>query len=85
MKVANIYITDKTGRKGWNTSVTYGYHQGEQRNLSRHLANIKAGAAGCSTFDPATARLVIEVDGVEIDSDPAAGPSDDELLSELLG
>ena len=55
---AHVYITDKSGKRFWNTSVTYGYHDGEVRNLERHLANIKAGK-GPNTIDAETARVVV--------------------------
>jgi hypothetical protein len=73
-----IYITDKTGRKMWNTSVTYGYHEGELKNQRRRLDRIRAGRF--PAIDTATVRMVMEMDGVEM----GAGPqTDEDLLADL--
>jgi hypothetical protein len=80
---AHLYVTDKTGRKGWRTTCTFGYHEGERRNLERHIRGIQCrdpAYVGLG-FDVETVRLVIEVDG----STPDTGPiSDDDLLSQLM-
>jgi hypothetical protein len=77
-----IFITDKTGQRFWNTNVAAGFAQGERKNLSRHLAMIKSrhpSYAKCG-IDAETARLVEEPDA----NDTAPDMSDEELLAELL-
>lgn len=81
-----IYVTDKTGRQGWRTTVGIGFHAGELANVGRSLALVKAGKV--RGMDAASARLVCEVDGVEIDPatlQPRAEftHSDADLLAEL--
>jgi hypothetical protein len=73
-----IYITDKTGKKFWNTSVAAGYAQGERNNLKRHLAAIKSGHRAYTKcgVDAASAALVEECDD-------ALDISDDDLLAAL--
>lgn len=77
----NIYITDKTGKKFWNTSVSAAWSSGERRNLTKHLDAIKSNHpsyAKCN-IDAETARIVEESD--RFDLPPI---TDDQLLSELL-
>ena len=54
-----IYITDKTGRKFWNTNVSACYSNGERKNLKRHMRNIKSGS-------PAYARIGIDSESAHI-------------------
>jgi deoxyribodipyrimidine photolyase len=70
-----LYITDKTGMRFWNTNVAAGFAQGERNNLERHLCRIKAGEAGYGFVDAASARLMEECEEIEM--------SDYELLDEL--
>lgn len=73
-----LYITDKTGKRFWNTTVSAEYSNGERHNLQRHLAGIKRRApAYAGLADPETARLVEELDA---DEQPM---TDDELLAAL--
>ena len=68
----HLYLTDKTGKRFWNTSCGAGYSSGEEHNLKAHLARIKAGHpayAKCG-IDAATARFVYE--GEQIDMSPEA-------------
>jgi hypothetical protein len=69
----HIYITDASGKRRWNTSVTYGQHHGEMRNMERRLALVRAGKF--VGIDRATARIVTEAE--QFTSDDAA------LLAEL--
>ena len=65
----HIYLTDKTGKRFWNTSCGAGYSPGERHNLQRHLAMIKAGhpAYAKVAIDRETARLVDEeMDGLDM-------------------
>ena len=83
---ANLYITDKTGRKRWNTHCGYGFHEGEQRNLQRHLDNLKARhpAYAKVDIDLESAKLVLEVDGTVLyDSSDRFTVADQQLLDEL--
>lgn len=75
---ATIYITDKTGRKFYNTVCGYGFHSGELNNQKRRLELAKAGKLG--TIDPETARIVFLIDGTEA---PEELLSDEELLKQL--
>jgi hypothetical protein len=70
-----IYITDKTGRKFWNTNVAAGFASGERHNLERHLCCAKAGKRGYGFLDAASVKIVEEADLSEM--------SDDELLNAL--
>lgn len=68
----NLYITDNTGKKFWNTSCGAGYSSGEEHNLRGHLARIKEGHkayAKCGV-DRESARFVYE--GEAIDMSPEA-------------
>lgn len=74
----HIFITDKSGKRFWNTSVSYGQHFGELNNMRRRLANDIRAVSG---LDVASARIAIVIDGreVQIENDEA---SDAELLRE---
>jgi hypothetical protein len=68
----SLYLTDKTGKRFWNTSCGEGYSSGEEHNLRGHLARIKSGHkayANCG-IDRETAQFVYE--GEAIDMSPAA-------------
>lgn len=75
-----IYLTDDSGRKFWNTNVSAGYAQGERNNLARHLKAIKSGNRAYAKvgIDAKSAKIVEEYDADECDL------TDDELLTELL-
>jgi hypothetical protein len=74
-----IYITDKNGKRHWNTHVSAGWAAGERNNIARHLAAIKLNdpAYAACGIDPATAKMVEELDKDEIEL------TDDELLAAL--
>lgn len=76
----NIYITDKTGKKFFNTNASPMSTASEIRNLTRHLEAIKANKKGYEFVDTNTAVLML-------DNTPygAVTYSDDELLNELFG
>lgn len=59
-----IYITDKSGKKFWNTLVSFAWADGERRNLKRHLTAIKANhpAYKDCAIDSQSARIVEEMD-----------------------
>jgi hypothetical protein len=68
----HLCLTDKTGKRFWNTSCGAGYSSGEEHNLKGHLARIKAGHkayANCG-IDRESARFVYE--GTEMDMSPEA-------------
>lgn len=80
----NLCITDKSGKKFWNTTVSAAWAQGERRNLARHLAAIKSKHPtyeGCGV-DAESARVVEELDRFD---EQETQMSDDELLAQLLG
>ena len=77
-----IFITDKTGKRFWNTNVSVGFAQGERKNLARHLSMIKAN-------NPSYARIGIDIDTVKIveevdESEITNNISDDDLLNQLF-
>ena len=64
----NLYLTDKTGKRFWETLCGAGYSSGERHNLQRHLAAIKSGHAAYAKvpIDRESARLVDESEGVDL-------------------
>jgi hypothetical protein len=72
-----IFITDKSGKKFWNTEVTAAFASGERANFSKRMAAIKSGKL--SFIDAATAQIVEEMSGY----DAVDSMSDDELLAAL--
>lgn len=72
----NLYLTDSSGKKYWNTVCGWGYHQGELANLRRRLANAKRGMY--RFLDSATVRLVEVYPEVE-----SVAMTDAEILSAL--
>ena len=78
----HIYITDRTGRKFWNTRVAAGFAAGERNNLARHLAMIQARRPAydkCGVH-PTSAHIVEEME----DHEKIEQMSDDVLLQELF-
>ena len=78
----NVYITDKTGKKFFNTSASPMSTMSEIRNLASHLEAVKAGSAAYAKvgIDQDTAKLML-------DGEPWQSIDeilDDELLEELL-
>jgi hypothetical protein len=55
----NIYLTDKTGKRFWNTWCGYGFHQGELRNQERRFAQAREGKY--KTVDADSVQLVMVV------------------------
>lgn len=78
----NVYITDKTGNKFFNTSASPMSTMSEIRNLTRHLEAVKAGSAAYAKvgIDQATAKLMLDGEAWQ-SMDQIL---DDELLEELL-
>jgi hypothetical protein len=72
-----LYITDKSGKKFWNTNVAAAFSSGERHNLERHLPSVKAGKRGYGFIDCVTAKIVEEQSADELPM------TDDELLAEL--
>ena len=54
----HIYITDKTGAKFWNTSVSAEFSLGERNNMRKRLDSIKSHAKGFEFIDADTAVIV---------------------------
>lgn len=75
--MVDLYITDRFGGRHFGTSVAYDYHTGELHNMQQRLAWAKAGKV--KSIDPATARLVMKVDGEE----QTATAEDLDLLEQL--
>lgn len=78
-----IYITDKTGQKRWNTEVTAEWAQGERANFRKRLDAIKSGHPAYSHIDRDSARIVEELSAYDLTDDRLDNMSDDELLAEL--
>ena len=78
----NVYITDKTGKKFFNTNASPMSTMSEIRNLTRHLEAVKAGSAAYAKvgIDQATAKLMLDGEPWQSMEDIL----DDELLEELL-
>lgn len=76
----NIYLTDKTGKRFFKTSIASSWAQGELRTLNRHLMLAKKGVKGYAFIDAETARLVQEPDKWDNQTPEL---TDDELLSAL--
>lgn len=57
-----LFITDKTGKRFWETHCGLGFSSGEEHNLKAHLERIKTRhrAYAAIAIDPDSARLVIE-------------------------
>jgi hypothetical protein len=78
-----IFISDKSGKKFWNTSVNFLYSRGERHNLERHLASIRARHPAYSKcgIDAESAHIGSIMD--EWDDIPVNEVSIDEILKEL--
>jgi hypothetical protein len=70
----NLYLTDNTGKKFWNTSCGAGYSSGEEHNLRGHLARIKAGHKAYANvqIDRESARFVYEGEALDMSPDAIA-------------
>ena len=70
----HLYLTDKTGKRFWNTSCGAGYSSGEEHNLRGHLARIKEGHTAYATcgVDRETARFVYEGEAIDLSPDAIA-------------
>ena len=77
----NVYITDKTGQKFFNTNASPMSTMSEIRNLTRHLEAIKAYAKGYEFVDSASAMLMLDGKPYGTMMDDIL---DDDLLAELL-
>ena len=76
----NIWITDKTGKKFFNTSVAAAWASGERNNLSRHLGYIRARNPDYTFVDAETARIVEELDKGDV---PAKETFLDSITTEM--
>lgn len=72
-----IFLTDKNGKKHFNTLCSTAYASPERRNLERHIAQAKATPARYSFLDVATMRIE------QVDADAVPYMTDDEILAEL--
>lgn len=77
----NVYITDKTGQKFFNTNASPMSTISEIRNLTRHLESIKANAKGYEFVDSASATLMLDGEPYGMIDDIL---DDDRLLAELF-
>lgn len=75
----NIYITDKSGRKMWNTTASPMSTMSEIKNMQRHLTAAAKHPEHYRNLDLATAVIML-------DGEPYENPftmSDDDLLTAL--
>lgn len=79
----NIYITDKTGKKFFNTEASPLSTMSEIRNLSRHLEAIRANNPHYTKVGIDAASAVLMLDGTQYQT--MNDILDDDLLNELLG
>ena len=79
----NIYITDKTGKKFFNTTASPMSTMSEIKNITRHLEGIKSGNKLYTKVgvDSSTAVLMLDDSPYQTMDDIL----DDDLLAELLG
>ena len=75
----NLHITDKTGKKFFNTDASPMSTMSEIRNLQRHVEAIKASAKGYEFAD--SASVVLMLDGLPYQTMEEI--LDDDLLAEL--
>lgn len=79
----NIYLTDKTGQKFFNTTASPMSTMSEIHNMTRHLDAIKAGNKAYSNVKIDKESAVLMLDGTPYQS--IDDILDDDLLNELLG
>ena len=86
MQWSNVYITDKSGKKFWNTMVDPTGVMSEVRNLTRHLEAIKANHHSHQKVGVDKGSVKLMIDGNEYLSmdDIMNEISDDDLLAELM-
>lgn len=78
----SIYITDKSGKKFFNTQTSPMSTMSEIRNLKRHLEAIKSGNPSYSKVAVDQATAVLMLDGSPYQSMEEI--LDDDLLAELF-
>lgn len=80
----SIYITDKTGKKFFNTNASPMATMSEIRNLTRHLDAIKQGVKQYENIGIDAVTAILMLDGEEYKSIDSILDDDDDLLSQLL-
>jgi hypothetical protein len=80
-----IYITDKTGKQFWRTTVSAAYSLGEKNNMDRRFAAIQARHPAYNFVDADSARIVEEYAMGEMTNQELNDMTDDELLAMLKG
>lgn len=78
----NIYITDKTGKKFFNTNASPMSTMSEVRNLKRHLEAIKSNNPAYTKVGVDQASAALMLDGSPYQSMEEI--LDDDLLAELF-
>lgn len=74
---AQVYITDKSGEKFFNTVCSAYHTDSEVKNMKYHLSNANHKPSLYDFLDIETAKIVVDSDLDKI--------TDDELLAELGG
>lgn len=80
----NIYITDFTGAKFFNTNASPMATASEIKNITRHLDAIKAGAASHQNVRVDRDSAVLMLDGIPYGTTSIDDILDEYLLSELF-
>lgn len=80
----NIYITDKTGEKFFNTNASPMSTMSEIRNLKRHIEAIKCGNAAYANVGIDRATAVLMLDDEPYGCQGMEDVLDDDLLAELF-
>lgn len=81
----NIYITDASGAKFFNTNASPLATASEIKNITRHLEAIKEGAASHKNVKVDRATAVLMLDGVPYGTTSIDDILDDEFFAELFG
>jgi len=81
----NVYLTDKSGKKFFNSSCSPMSTISEIKNLTRHLDSIKAGCKGYDFIDKESAELMLDGTSYYGKSVSLDDILDDDLLKELCG
>ena len=75
----NVYITDKTGKKFFDTSASPMSTLSEIRNLKRNVDRCKAGHEHYSFMDAQTVQLMVDGEPYGVDNEITF----DQMLAEL--
>ena len=81
----NIYITDASGAKFFNTNASPLATASEIKNITRHLEAIKGGSKAYAKVGCDAASAVLMLDGFPYGTTSIDAICDEDLLAELFG